>query len=519
MAKRRRKTRTHLKGPNNTPNTAAPKSFVIRSGNVSHSVATLVGDVRRVMEPNTASRLRERNSNRLRDFLSMCGPLGVSHLMLFSQKNARDLKGRSAAHRGQDAVGNVNLRIARAPRGPTVTFRVNKFALAKDVANAQRRSRAPGAEYLTAPLLVLNNFGSAERHVKLLVSVFQGLFPPIHVQSMHLSEARRIVLLNYNAETQTIDYRHFLISVRPVGVSRRVRRVVEGTSAMNRGGSKKIPNLSSANDISEYLLGSRASGMDGGGFETDASSASEVDSDIDDEGKPRNHIQLPDGYVGRGNVRDTQRAVRLRELGPRMELRCVKIEEGIPGAGKEAKGASGGNEVLWHAYVQKSNAEATKQRKELAKREQDRIRRRAEQETNVARKEAEKEARKTKSGRRGAEAEEDEADDEEGAAAAEDEEDEFAYEDMHDDDGNVAENDGDLFEDDDDIVDDEASVGEVSEEDEDEDEVDDSDLSPVEIDADDDDGDSDADGHNTAPRAKKFARPINKSRGNGRDRR
>lgn len=123
---------------------------MIRSGKVSTSVASLVSEVRQVMEPNTASRLRERKSNKLRDFLTMCGPLNVSHLLLFSQKSARDTKGASG---GSEAVGNINLRIAKAPRGPTVTFRVNKFALCRDVAKAQRRARAIGGEYNTAPLV------------------------------------------------------------------------------------------------------------------------------------------------------------------------------------------------------------------------------------------------------------------------------------------------------------------------------------------------------------------------------
>ncbi len=46
----------------------------------------------------------------------MAGPIGVTHLLIFGQTDA-----------------GTNLRILRAPRGPTLTFRVNKYALAKDV--------------------------------------------------------------------------------------------------------------------------------------------------------------------------------------------------------------------------------------------------------------------------------------------------------------------------------------------------------------------------------------------------
>lgn len=66
----------------------------------------------------------------------MAGPLGVSHLLVFNQTDA-----------------GINLRIARAPRGPTVTFRVNKFAGIRDVMKAERRPRAPGKEFGTPPLV------------------------------------------------------------------------------------------------------------------------------------------------------------------------------------------------------------------------------------------------------------------------------------------------------------------------------------------------------------------------------
>lgn len=63
MAKRR-KTRTHDKGSataktaNGTP--GAPKSFVVKQGHVGHSIASLARDMRKVMEPNTATRLKVR---------------------------------------------------------------------------------------------------------------------------------------------------------------------------------------------------------------------------------------------------------------------------------------------------------------------------------------------------------------------------------------------------------------------------------------------------------------------------
>lgn len=150
MAKRRVKKRTHVGAPgkpNNVPKPEpsggrAPKSMVIRigAGEVGPSVSQLVKDVRHMMEPGTASRLKERRSNKLRDYTTMAGPLGVSHLLLFSRSDS----------------GNTNLRLAITPRGPTLHFRVEKYSLCKDIARSMKHPKAGGGkEHLVAPLVSL----------------------------------------------------------------------------------------------------------------------------------------------------------------------------------------------------------------------------------------------------------------------------------------------------------------------------------------------------------------------------
>ena len=113
-----------------------PKAFVVKAGKVGRAVGALVRDVRKVMEPNTATRLRERKSNKIRDYVSIAGPMGVSHFLMFSQSE----------------VG-TNLRVARLPRGPTLTFRVQKYSLAKDCLALQKNPRASGSEFRIAPLV------------------------------------------------------------------------------------------------------------------------------------------------------------------------------------------------------------------------------------------------------------------------------------------------------------------------------------------------------------------------------
>lgn len=148
MAKRRVKKRTHVGaqgGPQNSHNGAArpgersPKSMVIRigAGEVGPSISQLVRDVRSMMEPGTAARLKERKANKLRDYTTMAGPLGITHLLLFSRSEK----------------GNTNMRLAVTPRGPTLHFRVDKYSLCKDISKGMKRPKSAGAEYLTSPLV------------------------------------------------------------------------------------------------------------------------------------------------------------------------------------------------------------------------------------------------------------------------------------------------------------------------------------------------------------------------------
>jgi ribosome biogenesis protein SSF1/2 len=144
MGARRRKNRTHLKGPQKgEAEENVPKSFVIKvsllplpahisayippqSGNVTRSVSQLVRDMRRLMEPHTASRLRERPHARLRDYLTIAPSLAVTHLLAFTLTDAT----------------NVHLRMARLPQGPTLTFRVERYSLMRWV-GLLARSLAP----------------------------------------------------------------------------------------------------------------------------------------------------------------------------------------------------------------------------------------------------------------------------------------------------------------------------------------------------------------------------------------
>jgi ribosome biogenesis protein SSF1/2 len=165
-------------------------------------------------------------------------------------------------------------------------------------------------------------------HLSLLMKSFQTLFPPLSPKTISLSSARRVVLVSYNAERGTVDLRHYIITVKPYGVSKRVRRILEGgpdAKKLGASASSGILDLGSEKDVADFMLRRRGEPGPDGGYESAVSSSGSVAGDDADA------VSLADDYVGRNNKKGQKRAVRLDEVGPRMELRLVKITEGSPG--------------------------------------------------------------------------------------------------------------------------------------------------------------------------------------------
>ncbi|ODQ80978.1 hypothetical protein BABINDRAFT_160403 [Babjeviella inositovora NRRL Y-12698] len=328
----------------------------------NHSLTQLVRDFRNVMQPHTAIKLRERKNNRLKDYIVMAGPLGVSHLMVFSQSDK----------------GTTHLRIARMPKGPTITFKVANYSLCKDVRQILKTPKsvaADSSEFLSPPLLVLNGFtnpATAEPHEKVIITVLQNMFPAISPQSTKVNSIKRVLMINKDAETGEIDLRHYAIDTRMVEVSRNVKKLIIAKNHLH----KKLPNLGKATDVSDLLLDPYANG----GF----TSESEIDDDAIVEIKSEVNIQAnAQANSQPAEVPTKKRAVKLTELGPRMQLELVKIEEGTC-TGK----------ILHHARITKTAAEVNKLASKHAKMLKLKAERKRQQEANVKAKKAVKEAKK-----------------------------------------------------------------------------------------------------------------------------
>lgn len=92
---------------------------------------------------------------------------------------------------------------------------------------------------------------------------FQSLFPPLSPQSLSLSSARRVILVQYDPERDTVDVRHYLIAIKPYGISQRVRKLLEGSKSHKSRTSFKSPtgflNLGREKDLADFVLRRKAS--------------------------------------------------------------------------------------------------------------------------------------------------------------------------------------------------------------------------------------------------------------------
>lgn len=313
----------------------------------------------------------------------MTGPLGVTHLLLFSKSK----------------TGNTNMRLALTPRGPTLHFHVENYSLCRDVEKAMKRPRSGGQDHKTPPLLVMNNFNTADasedskvpkRLESLTTTIFQSLFPPINPQASPLSSIRRVMLLNREStgpedDGYVLSLRHYAIATKKTGVSKRIRRL-DPKEVRNREKKKTaVPNLGKLEDAAEYLLDPSAAGY---------TSASETELDTDAE------VEVTESTTRKVlNKREQQRqkaaekgekkapsapgvekrAVKLVELGPRLKLRLMKVEEGVCDG-----------KIMWHDFISKTEGEVRSLDKNWEARRKAKEQRKKEQRDNIERKKQDK---------------------------------------------------------------------------------------------------------------------------------
>ncbi|KAJ1636975.1 Brix domain-containing protein [Pavlovales sp. CCMP2436] len=332
--RRRKKRRTHQ--PVTLENEQVPRSFVFSKGLKGGPVVVeLVADLKRMMEPHTASRLKARKHNRVRDFLHVAGQYNINFFMIVSTTERA-----------------TYLRLARIPRGPTLQYRVHRFSLAADVAASLLRPHSPsGGEFATPPLLVLHGFSKNDKQDQLATVMFQNLFPPIDVGKLNI---KTCALTHTHTHVLSFPLTLPLSLTHSLRMSRVLKKLLRATPNAKLGAK-----LSQLEDISQLL--DRYYGY---------SSESGAETDQENEA-----VTLPQDYKGRGARKSQQCAIKLIELGPRLELELLKIEEGV----------CEGN-VIYHKYVTKTPKEVAELKQRAEDKRESKAARKREQEANVQRK-------------------------------------------------------------------------------------------------------------------------------------
>ena len=249
------------------------------------------------------------------------------------------------------------------------------------------------------------NRNSVPRHLETLTtSIFQSLFPPISPQSTPLSSIRRVLLLNREPpspkstdpngpepenSTYTINLRHYAITTRPTGLSRGIRRLNAAEKLITSREKKRkgIPNLGRLEDVADYLLDPSAAVS---GYTSASETEIETDAEVEilaprakkvlssaQRKKLSQRTASSDGT--RAGRTPEKRAIKLVELGPRMRLRMLKVEEGVCGG-----------KVMWHEFLHKTKEEERALEQLWQKRRKEKEERRRKQKEDVERKRRER---------------------------------------------------------------------------------------------------------------------------------
>lgn len=243
-----------------------------------------------------------------------------------------------------------------------------------------------------------NAFNPTPKHLEqLAITMFQSMFPPITPQVTPLSSIRRVLLLNRETTSKesegpfTLKLRHFAITTAPVKkeIPKPIRKINAAEKLLNNGEKRKraVPNLGQLDDIADFMLDPSAAN---GGFTSGSESEQETDAEVEVLTEaPRKVLGKREkqrvAEQGAGNANDTvvtngrrgiqKRAVKLIELGPRMTLRLMKVEEGLCNG-----------KVMWHEHVTKSKEEEKELDEIWEARRKEKVERKRIQKENVERK-------------------------------------------------------------------------------------------------------------------------------------
>ena len=297
--------------------------------------------MRLVMYPYTFINLKESSKNNIKDFLSLVDIYGLSHMMMFTNTEKHSY-----------------LHFAKMPKGPTVTFVIDKYCLSSDIFSKTEKDQKPLTKsFGHIPLLIMNGFNNTkipeeyEAPMKIVSMMFQSFFPPVNLGEVQMKKFKRVVLVNLNLNNKNIpelEFRHYDIDMYKYSVKKTISNLINDLG--------KTKDLSKFNNISDYIL--KHSGY---------SSC----SDNEEEGQCE--------IIDEKNKKNEKTQIKLKEIGPRLNLSIFKIQEGF------FKG-----NVVFHSLIKKTNKEIYEILTEKKNKEKEKKERQKLQNKNVKEKEIKK---------------------------------------------------------------------------------------------------------------------------------
>lgn len=343
--------------------------MILKRGRVGPYLRKLIKELRVTMYPYTAINLKESKINTIRDYLSIVDVYGLSHMMMLTNTDK-----------------NSYIRLARMPRGPTITFKIEDYALAADIfdfntnkiENERTKSRISPKpltkSFNHVPLVIMNGFNSPQitseyaEPLKVAGMMFQSFFPPLNLNEVQLKKCKRLVLFNLIFEETEegnaipiVEFRHYDIDIEKHSMKKTISNII----------NNKKTDLSKFNNISEYIL--RQSGYTSGSDNEDPSLGL-VDAIQDEEMEAEANEKKNNEEEKNEKIK-----IKLNEIGPRMNLKIHKIEEGF------LKG-----NVMYHSYMNKSKKEVKELMDKIKLKKKLKRERRQKQEENVQKKKDER---------------------------------------------------------------------------------------------------------------------------------
>lgn len=190
---------------------SVPRSLVFHRSTIpiGKYLKKLEDDVKNVMLPYTALKTEVSSKASFKDIVTYATKVWITHFLIFSITEISPI-----------------LKIAKLPHGPTLTFRIKEYSTSNqlnDLRSSLKRSFGLDYTHYTEamkehpPLVILNrlgdNYSKDKPYLKIVQSTLQHMFPPLDIDKFHLNN-RRVVLFEYQPDTETIEWRHYAVTTK-----------------------------------------------------------------------------------------------------------------------------------------------------------------------------------------------------------------------------------------------------------------------------------------------------------------